>query len=302
MRYGIALPHFSSFANPAAIGELAQAVEELGYDSLWVSDHIVIPVGMDFFPENIAEPLATLSYLAAITERVTLGTSVLVVPYRHPVFSAAFLSTVDVLSRGRLVVGIGVGRLEEEFRALSAPFEQRGARTDEDVAVWRNLWETEISSYDGKWTQYERVRMLPKKAPERDGKIPIIVGGTSQRALRRAAAIGDGWHPIMLQPEELMAGRETYHRLCREAGRTPGPVYYRHLAGYPVATEWPFAGGTSEQAEQVRRYVEVGVDELILDATILSRTETETGPVIGLMAKFMQEAVPKVTDRQGDLR
>ena len=117
---------------------------------------------------------------------MTLGISVLVVPYRDPVFTAKYLSSLDVISGGRLVLGVGIGWLEEEFRALGASFEERGAQTDEYLEVMRNLWETETSSFDGKWKQYDSMRMFPKAATERRGTIPIWVGGNTGPAHRRA--------------------------------------------------------------------------------------------------------------------
>src|SRR5689334_8823187 len=131
MRYGVAIPHANSFATPDALRTMARAVEDLGFDSLWVSDHVIVPEGSSYIPEYMDEPLATLAFLAAETSHVRLGTSVLILPYRDPVFTAKFLGTVDNLCGGRLVVGVGAGWLEQEFEALSVPFEERGARSDE---------------------------------------------------------------------------------------------------------------------------------------------------------------------------
>ena len=212
---------------------MAAVVEDLGFDSIWTSDHIIVPEGSSYIPEVMLEPLATLSHLAARTSHVTLGVSVLVVPYRDPVFTAKYLSSLDVISGGRLVLGVGIGWLEQEFRALGASFEERGAQTDEYLAVMRDLWETETSSYDGKWKQYENMRMFPKAAPERRGTIPIWVGGNTGPAHRRAAKLGDGWHPINMTPSELAAGVVAYRAACADAGRSPGPVCLRHMPGRP---------------------------------------------------------------------
>src|SRR3712207_2259276 len=173
MRYGVAIPQANRFAAPEAVRAVARAVEDVGFDSLWVSDHIIVPEGSPYIPVMMVEPLALLAYLAAETRHVTLGTSVLVVPYRDPVFTAKFLSTVDALSGGRLVVGVGAGWLEQEFEALGVPYAERGARTDEYLRVFRNLWETETSSFDGRFTHYHNMRMFPKAAQDRRGTIPI---------------------------------------------------------------------------------------------------------------------------------
>ncbi len=126
MRYGVAIPHANRFASGPALDRMASLVEDLGFDSLWVSDHIIVPEGSGYIPEHMLEPLAALSYLAARTIHVTLGVSVLVIPYRDPVFTAKHLSTIDVLSGGRLVLGVGIGWLKEEFDALGSVV--RGAR------------------------------------------------------------------------------------------------------------------------------------------------------------------------------
>ena len=231
MRYGVAIPHANSFATPGAIRTMARAVEDLGFDSLWVSDHIIVPVGSGYIPENMYEPLAALTFLAAETRHVTLGTSVLIVPYRDPVFTAKFLSTVDSLSEGRLVVGVGAGWMEQEFDALSSPFTERGARTDEYLRVYRNLWETDTSSFEGAFKQYSNMRMFPKAAPGRRGTIPLWVGGNGRASIRRAAELGDGWHPINLSPTDFAALMTTYREQCARFGKQPGPVCLRHMPG-----------------------------------------------------------------------
>lgn len=139
MRYGIAIPHANRFADHEAIRTIVRAAEELGFDSIWVSDHIIVPEGSTYIPEMMYEPLALLAWLGSETQHVVIGISVLIAPYRNPVFTAKFLSTADHLSGGRLVVGIGAGWLREEFEALGVPFEERGPRTDETIRVFRDL-------------------------------------------------------------------------------------------------------------------------------------------------------------------
>lgn len=253
MKYGVCVPQSGRFLNPAVVGSLATEIESLGYDTIWVSDHVIVPVGESYIPELMHEPLALLSWLAHATERVALGISVLVVPYRDPVFTAKFLASVDVLSRGRLVLGVGVGWLKQEFDALGASYEERGAQTDEYLRVIRNLWETETSSFDGRWKHYENMRMFPKAARERGSStIPIVVGGNEAVAHRRAAELGDGWHPINLTPEQLRDGIAAYRAACDKAGRAPGPVSLRHM---------PRDGSTLTQAD-VDAYEAAGLDEL----------------------------------------
>ncbi|MCC7363001.1 MAG: LLM class F420-dependent oxidoreductase [Dehalococcoidia bacterium] len=292
MRYGVAIPQANIFATPDAIRGVARAVEELGFDSLWVSDHIIVPENSGYIPELMDEPLAVLAYLAAETRYITLGTSVLIVPYRDPVFTAKFLSTVDYLSNGRLVVGVGAGWLEQEFDALSVPFAERGPRTDEYLRVYRNLWETETSSFEGTYKRYTNMRMFPKAAPSRRGTIPIWVGGNGEPSIRRAAELGDGWHPINLAPAELATLNARYRERCAEFGRQPGPICLRHMPGgrtRPGGDRPPLSGTPAEQAADIRAYAEAGLDELML--SLAARTPAE---LLHTLRTFMREVAPRV--------
>jgi probable F420-dependent oxidoreductase len=253
MRYGVCIPQAGHFLDPEVLQRVAAEVEDLGYDTIWVSDHIIVPAGESYIPERMHEPLALLAWLASVTERATLGISVLVVPYRDPVFTAKFIASVDVLSGGRVVLGVGIGWLKQEFEALSASYADRAAVTDEYLRVMRNLWETDTSSFDGRWKQYENMRMFPKGDRARVGTIPIVVGGNQEAAHRRAAELGDGWHPINLTPEQLRDGIAGYHAACERAGRSPGPVSLRHMPG---------PGGTVLDADEVQAYADAGLDEL----------------------------------------
>jgi probable F420-dependent oxidoreductase len=280
------------FATPEALRAMARAVEDLGFDSLWVSDHIIVPEGSGYIPEMMDEPLATLAFLAAETKHVMLGTSVLIVPYRDPVFAAKFLSTVDYLSNGRLIVGVGAGWLEQEFDALGVPFAERGPRTDEYLRVYRNLWETETSSFSGKYKQYTSMRMFPKAAPSRRGTIPIWVGGNGAASIRRAAELGDGWHPINLSPADFATHMETYRKQCVRFGKQPGAVCMRHMPGgrtQPSGDRPPLSGSAEQQAADVRAYAAAGLDELMLSLPARSVNE-----LVGTLRAFMREVAPRV--------
>jgi len=292
MRYGVAIPQANQFATPEAIRATARAVEDLGYDSIWVSDHVIVPQGSSYIPENMDEPLAVLAFLAAETSHVTIGTSVLIVPYRDPVFAAKFLSTVDVLSSGRLVVGVGAGWMPQEFEALSSPFQERGPRTDEYLRVFRNLWETETSSFSGAFKHYSNMRMFPKAAPSRRGTIPLWVGGNGAASIRRAAELGDGWHPINLGPQEFPEYMEKYRAQCERYGKQPGPVCLRHMPGgrtRPDGGRWPLSGTPEEQAADIRAYAAAGLDELMLSIPARSMDD-----LLGQLRRFMREVAPRV--------
>jgi probable F420-dependent oxidoreductase len=217
MRFGIALPNYGPLATPATLVELARRAEDLGVDSVWVSDHLVAPLGVQsIYPydrrpdarpgdmgviERFYEPLTTLAYLAGQTRRVRLGVSALVVPYRNPVLAAKMMATLDALSGGRLILGIGSGWLREEFDALAVPFAGRGRRTDEYVAVYKSLWRSGEARFDGRCYRLPPVRTGPP--PAQHPHPPLWIAGNSRTAVERAARVGDGWHAIDLAPAEL---------------------------------------------------------------------------------------------------
>ncbi len=200
MRYGIHLPHAGEQATPALVRRHAERAEDLGLDDVWVSEHIIVP--RDKFPRSplFFDPVLSLTWAAAATRRIGLGTSVLVLPMRHPLPLAKELATLHNLSEGRLILGAGSGWLKEEFAALGVPFEERGRRLDEGVAMMRAVWSEDPVTF--------KARHIPAvvegmtMAPMPIGRIPLWFGGSSEPALRRAARIGDGWHGSGLSAEE----------------------------------------------------------------------------------------------------
>lgn len=201
MKYGIALPNFGRDAQMGKILELSGAAEELGFNSLWVSDHVVIPGSHNGFGDEFLDPLTTLTYLAAKTNTISLGTSVLILPYRSPLVLAKAVSTLDELSGGRVILGIGAGWMKEEFSALGVPFEERGVITDEYIDVLKTLWTEDDPRHFGKYIEFSDIKFLPK--PVQKPHPPIWVGGGSRRAIERAAERGEGWHPVGLTPAEI---------------------------------------------------------------------------------------------------
>lgn len=291
MRFGVAIPQAGPFIDADVQLRLAGELESMGYDSLWVSDHVVVPAGERYIPEVIHEPLALLAWLAGRTSTVTLGLSVLILPYRDPVFTAKFLGSTDVLAGGRLVLGVGAGWLEAEFDALSASFAERGAVTDEYLRVIRNLWETETSSFTGRFKSYDDIRLFPKRHEGRGGPIPIVVGGNAAPSVRRAAELGDGWHPINQSPEQLARSIADYRRACDRFGRTAGPVVLRHMPGGRTAPEGrePLTGSADEQAADLRAYAEAGLDELVLSLRARSADE-----LLDILGTFRSEVATRL--------
>ena len=201
MRLGIHLPHVGRKAGPEAIRRAAVQAEELGFADVWASEHIIVPKGAPYPPSALFyDPVLTLTWAAACTSRVGLGTSVLVLPMRHPVPLAKELATLQNLSGGRFILGAGVGWLEAEFAALGMPFRDRGRRMDEGLGLMKALWSQDPVTFPTRHVQAEvtNMRMLPP--PERP--IPIWIGGQSEAALRRAVTHGDGWHGSRHTPEE----------------------------------------------------------------------------------------------------
>jgi probable F420-dependent oxidoreductase len=199
MLFGVHLPQTGRAAGPEGVRRVAEDAEELGFDDVWVSDHLAVPAGAQYPPSFLYEPIVALTWAAAATGRVGLGTSVLVLPYRHPVHLAKELSSLDQLSGGRLIVGAAAGWLEEEFKTLNVPFHQRGSRADESISAIRACWEQDPVSFEGATVRIESMRVLPRP----DRKIPIWVGGLSPAALRRAVRLGDGWHGTSVKPEDV---------------------------------------------------------------------------------------------------
>ncbi|HEY4023272.1 MAG TPA: TIGR03619 family F420-dependent LLM class oxidoreductase [Pseudonocardiaceae bacterium] len=193
MRLGVNLPNFGPGTTPAVLRRWAQTVEGLGFDLLMVSDHLAITEDVEqIYPAPFYEPFSLLAWLAGVTTRIRLGTTVLLLPYRHPLQVARMVGVIDALAGGdRLVLGVGTGWAQEEFAALGLPFAKRGAMTDDHLAALRTLLTDDIASYEGSFVSFHNVGTAPRPA-----NVPIWVGGNSDIALRRAVRLGDGWHPL----------------------------------------------------------------------------------------------------------
>jgi probable F420-dependent oxidoreductase len=197
MRVGIHLPQYGRAAGGDAVRRVARAAEQLGFADVWVSDHVVHPATQTYPSPYLLDPLMTLGWAAAVTERVGLGTSVLVLPLHEPLWLSKVLGSLDVMSGGRLVLAVGVGWSEGEFEAVGTDFHNRGDRCDEIIDILRTCWRDDPASYDGTHYSFADIRVVPQ--PERT--IPIWVGGGSDRAYRRGTEKGDGFHVIGLDPE-----------------------------------------------------------------------------------------------------
>nr|WP_294508926.1 TIGR03619 family F420-dependent LLM class oxidoreductase [uncultured Rhodopila sp.] len=203
MQLGIHLPHIGRKAGPDSIRRAAVLAEEAGFADVWVSEHIIVPKDAAYPPTpNFWDPVLTLTWAAAATSRVRLGTSVLVLPLRHPLPLAKELATLQNLSAGRLILGAGVGWLEAEFDALGVPFRERGRRMDEGIAMMRAVWSDDPVSFAAKWIPATIDRMVAQPQPVHP--IPIWIGGSSDAAIRRALR-QDGWHGSRIAPDQAAA-------------------------------------------------------------------------------------------------
>lgn len=269
MEIGLHLPQFGPLATREGITGFAQLAEEFGFESLWVSDHVIVPREMSSrypysrdgaFPIQpdlpMLEPIATLLFAAGVTQRAKLGTTVLIIPMRNPIVTAKMLASLDVFSDGRLILGVGAGWMEEEFQLLGVPFERRGARTDEYIELFKALWTEENPTFKGEFWQVENVGFAPK--PLQRPHPPIWVGGHSPRALRRAGRLGDVWHAIGVRPDTLHEQYQEVQRHAQEAGRDPASIGLTIRARVDLRQP-------AQAAEHLAEYRDVGVTHAVVE-------------------------------------
>ncbi len=310
--FGCSLPSRGPLASPHSLRSLAQRAEELGFASAWVSDHIILPRAVaSFYPyspdgtpafspdQPYYDPLSTLNFLAGCTQRLRLGTHVLIIPYRNPVLAAKMIATLDTLSEGRVILGVGVGWMEEEFQALGLEtFADRGEVTNEYLRLFKALWTEDDPDFNGRFVQTSGAGFLPK--PAQQPHPPIWVGGHTGPALRRAAALGDGWMPIglrppaVLEPEELAAKLAQLRRLTVRAGRAEDAV----TPCFSTDIEFTRSAGPNRRlmqgipeqiAADLRQYQDLGVANFILGF----RTDSVEGQREA-MEQFSREVMPLI--------
>ncbi len=317
MKYGFALSGRGPLAEPDALAAIARRGDELGFEWILTGDHIVVPNNIDStypyteggdFPGSASgvamEQLTVLSFLAGQTQRIKLVTSVLIVPHRNPLVAAKALSTLDVLSKGRLVVGVGAGWMREEFEALELPpFEERGAVTDEYIRAYKELWTSDNPTFEGKYCRFSDITFLPK--PVQQPHPPIWVGGESRAAIRRAGQQGDAWYPIssnpqfpLEEPEQLAVGMRRLATQAERAGRDPSEVevifrthHYRLERDGNSGDRAAFSGSVEQIAADIRQYEEMGVSGLVVDLGRISRSVED---VLGHLEDLATRVAPGV--------
>lgn len=276
MKVGIHLPQYGRVAGPDAITVAARDAEQLGFADVWVSDHIVHPAAQNYPSPYLYDPLLALAWAAAATERVRLGTSVLVVPMHEPVALANQLASLDALSKGRLTLAVGVGWSEPEYAAVGASFHDRGRRLDEALEMFRVLWREDPATFRGTYRSFEDIRLLPQPA----GDVPIWVGGRSEVAYRRGVRVGDGYQLIGMTPEEaapvvarLRADRpEDEFTISLRTGWDPlgmdqGRIREERIAYAEAGVQHVVAAPWRSELNDWRRAMETLADLVIRDAT-----------------------------------
>lgn len=271
MRFGIMIPHFGRAAQPGMVETVAKEAEEMGLDSIWAGDHVIVPENETYITNFVYDPLVVMATAAAVTERIKIGVAVLVIPYRHPVLTANMIATLDHSSQGRIILGAGVGWMEREFAALGQDVHSRGAVTDEYLDCMQALWGSDPTTFHGRWAQFEEMRLNPKPVQQ---PMPIWVGGASDAAVRRAATRGTGWIPSDLTVESVATEVQRYKTACTEAGRSPGTVCIRATLGGSSGSEpAPLSGSGSDLAAELEAYHRAGVEEILFAPAVRSLEE-----------------------------
>jgi probable F420-dependent oxidoreductase len=300
MKFGVTTFTRGPLATREGYHAIAAAAEKAGFDFIAVNDHVVVPTSFEsaypYNPEGkwsggegfCFDQLSTLAFLASCTKRLQLLTAVMVVPHRHPVLAAKMLSTIDVLSEGRLLLGVGAGWLKEEFEILGAPFAGRGRATDEYIEAFKELWSKERPAYSGEFVKFDKVLFEPK--PVQRDKVPIWVGGESNPAMRRTAKLGDVWYPgsnsrdpLLDTPERLGGAIAKLAGMAKAAGRDPKTVATAYSVQWPVS--WTaeraadgsrrlFTGSAADMAADTAALAKVGVSQLGMQLLASSVSET----------------------------
>ena len=298
MKFGVTIPNNWGVADPQQVVALGPLAEKLGYDSLWVMDHLF---NTGYIRERLENrpyyhPLSTLSYLAATTQWIRLGTSVLVLPYHNPVDLAKYAATLDQLSGGRVTLGVGVGAMAEEFQALGIPIRRRGSLTDESIAIMKELWTNDGPSFSSQRWSFSDVLFSPK--PVQQPHIPLWIGGSSPAAMRRVGEAGDGWHPTGLSPEEFSLGKLEIERIAAAAGRSFGAIVMStrvevEISGKPAGSRTSGRAripgdNSSKMISSLQAYQTAGVEHVVL-----APNSGDVPTIRSLMETIARDVIPQ---------
>lgn len=297
VKLGMLLPFVDGLITDGGfVRDFAATVEDAGVESVWAVEHVVVAEdyapGYPYSPDGrmpsaagtvpMPDPLETLSFIAAVTERLVLGTAVVVAPLHSPTVLAKRAATLDRLSGGRLLLGLGIGWQREEYAAVGARFERRGLRLEEGIAAMRALWRDRPASYAGETVAFDRVHSLPQ--PTRGG-VPVVLGGNSAAAVDRAGRLADGWFPYTIRPDDLAASAERLVAAAASAGRGADEV--------PI-TVWPGSADPSREldAEWVGRFVAAGATRLVVRPRVA--TAADLAAVPAFVARYREDVLSRV--------
>jgi probable F420-dependent oxidoreductase len=286
MRFGITFVNVLGFGKPEGAKAIATAAEDAGFDSLWTVEHVIVPKGYQSeYPysdtgrmpgpehSSIPDSFIWLSFVAAVTSTIKLATGVAILPQRNVIYTAKEIATLDRLSGGRVMLGVGAGWLAEEFAALGVPFERRGERLDEYIRALRVLWADDEPTFHGEFVDFEGALCRPQPVNK---AVPIIVGGHTKRAARRAGELGDGFVPGRTDPDELKELLDVMRRAADKAGRDPDAIEVT-------------AGGAMDPAG-VERYRALGVSRLLVPPLAF-----DVDGIRGALEKFGEDVISKVS-------
>lgn len=288
MKFGIVPINLGEFTDPQVLIPFVQKAERLGYESVWTAEHVIIPKHYDsVYPYNpsgkvpfrpdaaIIDPLVALTFIAAATSRLRLGTGVNILPQTNPLYLAKWASSIDHLSQGRLMLGLGIGWLQEEFAAIGVPFAQRGKRSDEYLAALKAVWSGQEVDFQGEFVRWQGFQMHP--TPAQAGGVPLVIGGVSAPAIRRTVRHGNGWYVIGKDLDEYRAHMRALDDECRRQGR--------NRAELEITAYWDYY---RQGADSLSAYQELGVDRLLINVRALRHDSTDAA-----LERFADEVIAR---------
>ena len=288
MKFGIVPINLGEFTDPQVLIPFVHKAERLGYESVWTAEHVIIPKHYDsVYPYNpsgkvpfrpdasIIDPLVALTFIAAATSRLRLGTGVNILPQTNPLYLAKWASSIDHLSQGRLMLGLGIGWLQEEFAAIGVPFAQRGKRSDEYLAALKAVWSGQEVDFQGEFVRWQGFQMQP--APVQAGGVPLVIGGVSAPAIRRTVRHGNGWYVIGKDLDEYRAHMRALDDECRRQGR--------NRAELEITAYWDYY---RQGADSLSAYQELGVDRLLINVRALRHDSTDVA-----LERFADEVIAR---------
>ncbi len=288
MKFGIVPINLHLFADPDVVIPFVQRAEALGYESVWTAEHVIIPkTYTSVYPYNpdgklpfppdaaIIDPLVALTFIASATTRLRLGTGVNILPQMSPLYLAKWASSIDHLSKGRLMLGVGIGWLKEEFTAIGVPFERRGKRADEYLRALKAVWSGEEVNFQGEFVQWQNFMMRPK--PAQAGGVPLVIGGISPSAIRRTVRYGDGWYVIGKDLDDYRTHMRALTEECAKQGRNPRDL--------EITAYWNYH---REGVESLPVYEELGIQRLLINVHALRDRN-----ITNAMERFANDVVAK---------